>query len=159
MGDGRWRACVGAALKKTHPKVREGCNAARVVNKFDMQRHHRSAITVDLEPLEYPSDVDHYMSNCGLAIRLATSGSLLLGLWQDGFPIDIKFHYSCRMSNLENKKIQEEPSNPPLLLLGVLACLGLVFWLSVVVSNIASVPLGSLTLFKLAKLLLSVVGI
>jgi hypothetical protein len=63
------------------------------------------------------------------------------------------------MSNLENNKIQEEPSNPPLLLLGVLACLGLVFWLSVVVSNIASVPLGSLTLFKLAKLLLSVVGI
>ena len=69
--------------KKTHPKVREGCNVAREVNNFDMQRHHRSAITVNLEPLEYPRDVDHYMSNCGLAIRLATSGSLPLDIWQD----------------------------------------------------------------------------
>jgi len=63
------------------------------------------------------------------------------------------------MSNLENNEIQEELSNPPLSLLGVLACLGLVFWLAGVASDIASVPLGSLTLFKIAKLLMSVVGI
>jgi hypothetical protein len=63
------------------------------------------------------------------------------------------------MSNLENNEIQEELSNPPLSLLGVLACLGLVFWLAGIISDIASLPLGSLTLFKLAQLLLSVVGI
>lgn len=63
------------------------------------------------------------------------------------------------MSNLENNEIQEELSNPPLSFLGVLACLGLVFWLAGIVSDIASVPLGSLTLFKIAKLLISVVGI
>jgi hypothetical protein len=63
------------------------------------------------------------------------------------------------MSNLENNEIQEELGDPPLWLLGVLACLGLVFWLTGIVLDIASVPLGSLTLFKLAQLLLSVVGI
>jgi hypothetical protein len=63
------------------------------------------------------------------------------------------------MSNLENNEIQEELSNPPLSLLGFLACLGLVFWLSGIVWDIASVPLGSLTLLKIAKLLVSVVGI
>jgi hypothetical protein len=34
-----------------------------------------------------------------------------------------------------------------------------VFWLAGIVSDIASVPLGSLTLFKIAKLLISVVSI
>jgi hypothetical protein len=63
------------------------------------------------------------------------------------------------MSNLENNEIQEKLGDPPLWLLGVLACLGLVFWLTGIVLDIASVPLGSLTLFKLAQLLLSVVGI
>lgn len=63
------------------------------------------------------------------------------------------------MNNLENNEIQEELSNPPLSLLGVLACLGLVFWLAGIVFDIASVPLGSLTLFKIAKLLISVVSI
>ena len=63
------------------------------------------------------------------------------------------------MSNLENNEIQESLGDPPLWLLGVLACLGLVFWLTGIVLDIASVPLGSLTLFKLAQLLLSVVGI
>ena len=63
------------------------------------------------------------------------------------------------MNNLENNEIQEELSNPPLSLLGFLACLGLVFWLTGIVSDIASVPLGSLTLLKIAKLLVSVVGI
>jgi hypothetical protein len=63
------------------------------------------------------------------------------------------------MSNLENNEIQEELGDPPLWLLGVLACLGLVFWLTGIVLDIASVPLGSLTLLKIAKLFLSVVGI
>ena len=63
------------------------------------------------------------------------------------------------MSNLENNEIQESLGDPPLWLLGVLACLGLVFWLTGIVLDIASVPLGSLTLLKIAKLLVSVVGI
>ena len=63
------------------------------------------------------------------------------------------------MNNLENNEIQEELSNPPLSLLGVLAGLGLVFWLTGIVLDIASVPLGSLTLLKVAKLLVSVLGI
>jgi hypothetical protein len=63
------------------------------------------------------------------------------------------------MSNLENNETQEELGDPPLWLLGVLACLGLVFWLTGIVLDIASVPLGSLTLLKIAKLFLSVVGI
>ena len=63
------------------------------------------------------------------------------------------------MSNLENNDIQEKLGDPPLWLLGVLACLGLVFWLTGIVLDIASVPLGSLTLLKIAKLLVSVVSI
>ncbi len=63
------------------------------------------------------------------------------------------------MSNLENNEIQEELGDPPLWLLGVLACFGLVFWLTGIVLDIASVPLGSLTLLKIAKLLVSVVSI
>jgi len=63
------------------------------------------------------------------------------------------------MSNLENNEIQEKLGDPPLWLLGVLACFGLVFWLTGIVLDIASVPLGSLTLLKIAKLLVSVVSI
>jgi hypothetical protein len=43
--------------------VREGCNVAREVNNFDMQRHYRTVITANLEPHDYPSDVDHHKSN------------------------------------------------------------------------------------------------
>jgi len=63
------------------------------------------------------------------------------------------------MSDLENNEIQEELSDPPLWLLGILVCLGLVFWLTGIVLDIASVPLGSLTLLKIAKLLVSFAGI
>ena len=41
------------------------------------------------------------------------------------------------MINLENNEIQEELGDPPLWLLEVLACLGIVFWLTGIVLDIA----------------------
>lgn len=63
------------------------------------------------------------------------------------------------MSKLDFSEPKETLDNPPLSLLGVLFSIWMAFWLTGIVSDIASVPLGSLTLLKIAKLLVSVVSI
>ena len=63
------------------------------------------------------------------------------------------------MSKLDFSEPKETLDNPPLSLLGVLFSIWMAFWLTGIVSDIASVPLGSLTLLKITKLLVSVVGI
>jgi hypothetical protein len=63
------------------------------------------------------------------------------------------------MDNLENSEVQERLLNPPIFLFTGLLFLGFSIWLIGVVLDIASVPLSSLTLIQIAKILLSAWGV